>query len=87
MPSLLAQLTDRLVSSHFTLVDRSKRDVSVYDKKAPEGKIRVVIMGKINSIYIYEWYKTENDNFVSQTDFHNTDQERQMERIYTMLSI
>lgn len=86
MPSLPTQLADRLVSAGF-LVDHSRRSVSIYDKKTDEGKTRVVIMGLINSIYIYEWYQAENDALVSQTDFHNTDQERQVERIYSMLGI
>lgn len=86
MSSLLTQLADRLVSADFS-VNHSKRDISVYDKKTSKGKTRVIIMGQINSIYIYEWYTTGNDELVSQTDFHNTDQERQVERIYSMLSI
>lgn len=86
MPSLTTQLADRLVSADFS-VDHSSRDISVYDKKTADGKTRVVVMGRINSIYIYEWYSTENGELVSQTDFHNTDQERQVKRIYRMLSI
>jgi hypothetical protein len=86
MPSLLTQLADRLVSADYS-PDHSRRDISAYDKKTPEGKTRVVVMGRINSIYIYEWYKSEDIEFVSQTDFHNTDQERQVERIYKLLGI
>lgn len=86
MPSLISQLADRLSSAEY-FTSNSSRDISVYDKKTPDGKTRVVIMGRINSIYIYEWYKTENGELVSQTDFHNTDQERQVERIYSLLSI
>lgn len=86
MSSLISQLADRLVSADY-LVSNSSRDISAYDKKTTEGKTRVVIVGRINSIYIYEWYKTENGELVSQTDFHNIDQERQMERIYSLLSI
>lgn len=86
MPSLLTQLADRLVSADF-FPDHSSRDISVYDKKTSEGKTRVVVMGRINSIYIYEWYKSEGIEFVSQTDIHNTDQERQVERIYGLLGI
>lgn len=87
MSSPLNQLADRLISADFTLADRSARDVFVYDKKTAEEKTRVVIMGKVDSIYIYEWYKVDEDALVSQTDFHNIDQMRQVERIYNMLNI
>lgn len=87
MSSPLNQLADRLISADFTLATHSGRDVFVYDKKTSEEKTRVVIMGKIDSIYIYEWYKSENNSLVSQTDFHNIDQMRQIERIYGMLNI
>jgi hypothetical protein len=87
MSSSIDQLAHRLISADFALAERSGREVFVYEKKAAEGNTRVVIMGQINSIYIYEWYKDENNELVSQTDVHNIDQARQVERIYNMLSI
>lgn len=87
MSSPLSQLADRLVSADFTLADRSARDVLVYDHRTAEERTRVVIMGKVNSIYIYEWYKADEETLVSQTDIHNVDQQRQVERIYSMLNI
>lgn len=87
MSSPLNQLADRLISADFTLADRSARDILVYNKKTAEEKTRVVIMEKVNSIYIYEWYKVDDDSLVSQTDVHNADQDRQVERIYSMLNI
>ena len=87
MSSLITQLAHRLVDADFAPVELSRRDAAVFDRKTPESKVRVVVMVRINSIYIYEWYKSGTTEFVSQTDFHNTDQERQVERIYSMLSI
>lgn len=87
MSSPLEQLADRLVSADFALADRSARDILVYNKKTAEEKTRVVIMEKVNSIYIYEWYKVDDDALVSQTDVHNADQDRQVERIFSMLNI
>lgn len=87
MSSSLAQLADRLVSADFILEARSIRDVTVYEQRTAEERTRVVIMGKVDSIYIYEWYKADDETLVSQTDIHNADQARQVERIYTMLNI
>jgi hypothetical protein len=87
MSSPLDQFTDRLISADFSLADRSGRDIFVYNKKTVDEQTRVVIMGRLNSIYVYEWYKTDNERLVSQTDIHNTDQPRQIERICSMLNI
>lgn len=87
MSSPSSQLADRLASADFTFSARSNKDIFVYDKITAEVKTRVTIMGDFNSIYIYEWFKVDGNSFITRTDFHNIDQQRQTERIYAMLNI